>query len=154
MWLVLLKKSIPAFDIVLKKSLTLQLATFFIVFLVLVSCFLNNLPLVIQLSLLLVVIGLGYHFSHSNIINYLGITKISCRADGYFKLQGAGNYDALYKLQKTTSVLGSCFFLHFQPVGKAGLKPKNIILLRDSLTREAARQLRVTLHVYKAAVLV
>jgi len=152
----LLKKSIPAFDIVLKKSLTLQLAAFFIVFLVLLSCFLNNLPLVIQLSLLLIVIviGLGYHFSHSNIINYLGITKISCRADGYFKLQGAGNYDALYKLQKTTSVLGSCFFLHFQPVSKAGLKPKNIILLRDSLTREAARQLRVTLHVYKTAVLV
>jgi len=93
-------------------------------------------------------------FLSLNIINYRGITKISCRADGYFKLQGNAHDEVLYKLQKTTSVLGSCFFLHFQPLGNAGLKPKNITLVRDSLTKEAARQLRVTLNVYKAEVVI
>jgi len=154
MWQALLKKSIPAFDIVLKKSLTLRLATFFIVFLVFVSCFLNNLPILIQFSLVFFAVAVVTSFLSSNIINYHGITKISCRADGYFELQGNGHDEVLYKLQKTTTVLGSCFFLHFQPLGNAGLKPKSITLVSDSLTREAARQLRITLHVYKAAVLV
>jgi len=150
----LLKKSIPAFSIVLKKSLTLQLTAFFIAFLALASCFLNNLPLIVQLSFLLAVVGFICDFLYSSVINYSGITKISCRADGYFELRGSGKKVVLCKLQKSTSVLGAFFFLHFQPVGGADLKPQNITLANDSLTGEGARQLRVALNVYKTNVLI
>lgn len=118
-----------------------------------ISCFLNSFPLSTQLLLFAVLTVSFFQFLRSKVVNYLGIKKISCRADGFFELLDGGGEAHLCKLQASTTILGSFFFLHFAGLTKRKAGKLHLVLANDSLTVKAARQLRVTLNVYKQEVL-
>ncbi|MDX2426632.1 MAG: hypothetical protein QNK15_10325 [Cycloclasticus sp.] len=140
-----MKKSIPAFEVALKKSITLRLVMMSVFVLALFSCWLNNLDFIIQCSLSVTVVILFIYTLRSGTLNNMGFSEIRCKPDGCWELIDQTGQSLIATLKGTSAILGPFIFLHFH----SKTADLNIVLAADSLSGEAARKIRVALKVYK-----
>ncbi len=143
MWLILLKKSIPAFDLSLNTSKRLKFIVVVSFMLAIISFWFSGLNALIQGTLtvlLMCFVGPTYR----SIISYRGIRKIYCLADGCWELVDIQDESTIYTLKNSSAILGSFFFLHFQNKRKK----LNLVLAADSLSAEESRKLRLTMKIY------
>jgi hypothetical protein len=144
MWPELLKKSIPAFEVYLKESKKFKFVIVFTLVLGISAFWINGLDASLKMALSLTVIVLLLS-TYRSCVYYHGIEKISCLPAGCWELFNATSQSEFYVLKESIAQLGSVFFLHFSGKNKA----VNLLLASDSITPEEARQLRLTLKVYK-----
>lgn len=143
MWLISLKKSIPTFDLVLKSSKQLKAIVVVTVIVAVTSIGLSDIHLYLKgaLSIFLLVYA---PFLYQKINSYQALKKISCLSDGCWSLQGMDGDSTIYALNESSTVLGPFFFMHF----KNTVDTLNVVLVSDSISKDDARRLRLTLNVY------
>ena len=143
-WPVSLKKSIPAFEIKLQKSTRLTLLLMLVFGFAFLSCWLNGLTSEVKtvLSLALFI----YLLRTFSTIRWLdrGCSRIRCNADGYWQLIDDKGGSIRCSLCATSAILGPFVFLHFVSKKKRLAR----VLLRDSMSSEENRRLRMTLTLY------
>ena len=109
----------------------------------LISIWSSDLQVFIQGALSMTIL-LNAPFLYRKINTYQALREISCLSDGCWALQDLDGHTSIYTLKASSTVLGSFFFLHF----KNTVGTLNVVLAADSISKDDARRLRLTLNVY------
>jgi hypothetical protein len=114
-------------------------------FLALISCWLNDLSLYIQITLTGFVVIYTAFLKRSKIAQHHDIKRLQCNSEGYWLLVDERTEPIDYVLSNSSVVIGKFFFLYF----KSKTTSINLVLANDSISNEGARKLRLALNVYK-----